>query len=139
METIIDIIMKYALPHLVDAVLAGLSIAVAWIFNEIRVYIKEKVKNEQAQAALQKLVFAIESEVHAAEGTLSKDIKEKAADGRITKTEAGDALKNVGTDIYARLRARYDAEIKTLSPDLAQAEAMVRTEIEAAYNRIRKN
>jgi hypothetical protein len=139
MEAILKMAGQYVLPYLIELAVSSLVALLAWAFVELRAYLKAKITNEQARAALDKIVRGIESEVTAVAATATRELKQRADDGVITKVEAKAALKLVGDEIGKRILDRYRAEVKTLSPDMQEVERIIRTEVEAAYARIRKN
>lgn len=77
----------------------------AWLDSKTKA-----VNNEYAQGVLQRLSLLIQANVLAAEQTQAADIKQMAADGKITLEEMNAELAKVKADVMAKVKEMATAQ-----------------------------
>lgn len=69
-----------------------------------------KTKSEYANGLIRRMIDLLGAKVLAAENTLIQDLKEAAADGKVTKEELAAALKKVKEQVIADAKATASAQ-----------------------------
>jgi hypothetical protein len=102
-------IIQWALAALVIYILPFIVPLTPRVFEAIKNQ-TEKVKNDYARGVLRRLNEVVGQKVLAAENTAIENLKEKAADGKLTKEELDQALKEVKAQVWADIKSELTAE-----------------------------
>lgn len=122
--------MKEYLPLIVDLLIPILMSLVAWLSVSAKKWIDAKVKNEWASGALTRLSDAVFDVVKATEQTMAQEVREAAADGKITTDEA-KAIKEHAIDrVKAHVGSKGMDELKRVL-DADAIEHVIEDKIEA--------
>lgn len=122
--------MKEILPQLVDILIPVLMSLVAWLSVSAKRWIDAKVKNEWASGALSRLNDAVFTAVKATEQTIASEIRDAAADGKITKKEADEIKQHAIDAVKAHVGSKGMDELKRIV-DADEVEHMIGNKIEA--------
>lgn len=119
---------------LLPTAVALLSALAAWLTTSLKRLIDARVaavKNEAAKAILERVATAAHRAVAATSQTFVDAVRERSADGKLTRTEANEALKLAMGAVWAELGEAGRAELGRVTGNPTQ---VVADAIEAAVH-----
>lgn len=102
-QTIGELLLQQVVPPLVTAAGLALGILIVWLRSKTAQAIRANIKSESVQKALLWANGLVGDLVGEASQTIVRELKQKLADGKITKAEYREALSNIKDDLLAHL------------------------------------